>query len=140
MSTEREVVGRCIVSGEKYIFRSINEASRISNIVSGTIRSHCEFKAKTPVKGWNFRFLSDFTNWPEYSEQELAIFKEYPLNPKDGIEVYDLETNSTMFFTSSENAGKHFDLSPVTINKLARYEGIRKNRFKFKLVRVRKTF
>lgn len=140
MITNRAVVARNIESGQDFVFGSIADASEHTGVKAGVIRTQCAEKVRVPVRGWNFRFLDDFSGWPKYSEQELAIFKDYPVRPGDGIEVHDLDTNEILFFTSAEKAGVHFGISPITASKLARYNGVRQKRFKFSLVRVRKDF
>lgn len=137
---DRQVAAKDIFNDRMYLFSSIGNASRQSNINYGTIRTQCEEKTKVPFNGWQFRFIEDFDGWPKYSEEQMAIFKEYPFKPGDGIKVYDIETNKELLFTSPNKAGEHFGLSPITIAKLARYEGTRKNRFKFKLIKVRENY
>ena len=137
METERAVSARNVFTGDTFIFESIKQASRETGCVAGSIRDHCVYKRSSPIHGWNFRFLEDYTGWPNYSEQHLTMFREKPLKPTDGIEVHDLETNQVLFFASADKAGEYFGISPITASKLARYEGLREKRFKFKLVRVK---
>jgi hypothetical protein len=137
---DRQVAARDIFNDRLYLFSSIGNASRETNINYGTIRTQCEEKTKVPFNGWQFRFIEDFDGWPKYSEEQIAIFKDYPLKPSDGIKVYDIETNKELVFTSPDKAGTHFGLSPITIAKLARYEGTCKNRFKFKLIKIRENY
>ena len=101
---------------------------------------HCGRKVETPTFGFYFRYVDEFGGWPTFTEQQIAIFKEYPHDPRDGIEVYDTETNETRLFTHPQGAADHFELSLITVLKLARYEGVRQRRYKFKLVRVRNSF
>jgi hypothetical protein len=136
----RDVIARRIEDNKQLVFGSISQAANITGISSGTILSHCSGKVQTPMNGWNFRFLEDFAHWPDYTEQELMIFKEYPISPGDGVEVHDLETNQILFFTSPAKAAEHFGISYITVSKLARYNGTRQKRYKFRLVRVRKQF
>lgn len=137
IETERAVTARNVFTGDSFIFESINRAARETQCLAGSIRDHCTYKYSSPLNGWNFRFLEDYTGWPNYSERHLQMFRDKPIKPTDGIEVHDLETNQVMFFTSAEKAGEYFGISPITTSKLARYEGLCKNRFKFKLVRVK---
>lgn len=137
LETQRSVTARNIHTGVRIIYSSIGEASRETGIGSTAIRDHCAYKNTLPLHGWNFRFIEDFAGWPNYSEQQIEIFKDKPIRPGDGIEVHDLETNQTLFFTSAEKAGEYFDISPITASKLARYEGLRNKRFKFKLVQIK---
>lgn len=77
-------------------------------------------------------------NWEK--ENITYVFKEpqeCPFYPGDGIEVYDVETNDHLFFTSAQECATHFNISPITASKLARYEGTRDKRYKFKLFRIK---
>jgi hypothetical protein len=132
-----EVIGREIFSDKISIFPTVAEAARITGVEYGTIQTHITVEPETPVYGWNFRRLDRFVDWPVYSEKHLAIFRDRPVKAGDGIEVLDCDTNEMLFFTSAEEAGKHFGISPITASKLARYEQTRQKRYKFKLFRVK---
>lgn len=135
--TDRRVTARQLETGRIFVFQSIGECSRITGVHHGAIYTHCLTKVMTPLHGWNFRFLDEFSGWPKYSEKQIEIFKDYPFRPGDGIDVHDLETNETLFFTSAQKAADHFGISPITVSKLARYEGVRQKRYKFTLVKIR---
>ena len=119
------------------IFNTINDAARELSIHPGAIRQQCVDKIMTPLRGYNFRLLEGFEGWPVYSDKHLKIFKDNPIYPGDGIEVYDVETNDHLFFTSAKECATHFNISPITASKLARYEGTRDKRYKFKLFRIK---
>lgn len=137
---EKEVICRNVITNVVCIFRSIAETARELNMVAGTIKGHCESKAQLPVHCYQFRYLSDFKEWPKYTEHQIAIFKEFPVKPGNGIEVYDISTNQTLFFTSPIHAGKHFNIAYSTASSLALYNGTKANRYKFKLVRIRENY
>lgn len=139
-STDREVIGRNVQTGETVLFGSIAHASRMTGIHAGTLHTHCLTKVKTPFMNWNFRFLDDFSHWPIYTDQQLEIFKEFPTNPRDGVSVLDLETNERYFYVSPEKAGERFERSPITIGKLARYGGVLNKRYLFSFVRIRENY
>lgn len=134
---ERAVASKHLDSGNIYIFRSLNEAARETKNNFGTVQSQCSSESKYPCKGWIFRYLDNFKEWPVYTDKQLTIFKDYPVNPPNGIEVYDLETKETLFFTSPKKASLHFKMSPGNITKIAKNEAIHAKRFKFSIVRVR---
>lgn len=131
------VMARDIFLNRVLIFHTINDAARELNIHPGAIRQQCVGKVMTPLRGYNFRLLEGFEGWPVYSDKHLKIFKDNPIYPGDGIEVYDVETNDHLFFTSAQECATHFNISPITASKLARYEGTRDKRYKFKLFRIR---
>lgn len=135
--TDISVICRNIFDNTVMIFSTIGSASRETDIGIGTIQSQIELEPNTPIYGWNFRKLDKFEGWPVYTDKHLKIFKDYPKAPGDGIEVYDCNTNETMFFTSPEVASKYFNISPITIGKLARYNRTRQKRFCFKLFKIR---
>lgn len=134
---EVEVICRNIFDNKTIIFPTISDAARELDISMGTILSQIDDELDIPVYGWNFRKLSTFEGWPVYTEKHLNIFKDRPRRPGDGIEVYDCDKNEMLFFTSPKKAGEYFNLSPITISKLARYELTREKRYKFKLFRIR---
>lgn len=140
MSCNVEIICRNIFSGDRIIFGSISEASRYTGVSNGTLISLTAKSSPTPIMGWDFRRLEDFEGWPRYNQQHLDIFKKYPLRPVDGIEVFDCNTNETMFFVDSQEAGDYFNISPITASKLARYEKTRDKRFIFKLFRIKEPF
>lgn len=135
-NTDVDVAARDVFADKTIIFGSIAEAARVTGIKSGSILTHMSLEPFAPLSGWNFRRLDKFEGWPQYTERHLSIFREHPIRPADGIEVYDCEKNEVLFFTSPEKAGEYFEISPITAAKLARYEGTRQNRYKFKLFRV----
>jgi hypothetical protein len=139
MSTNIDVFARHIYTNQVWVFGSIADAARHTGIGDRSVRKHAVTKPMIPLNGWNFRYVRDYEGWPQYTEQHLAIFRDRPKKGGDGIEVFDLETNEMLFFTSDEAAGKHFGISPITASKLARYEGTRAGRYKFKLFKVRET-
>ncbi len=116
------------------------DASNQTGVGRATIICHCNNFSSLPSSGYYFRHADSFTKWPTFTEQQIQVFKEHKDNPADGIEVYDIETNETKFFTSVNIAANYYSLSPITVSKLARYEGTRLKRYKFKLVRVREYF
>lgn len=134
---EVEVVVRNVFTNDVVVYGSMNDAARATGILQSSISAHIANSRMLPLRGYNFRKLDEFEGWPTYTERHLEIFRDRLDSPGDGIEVYDRETNTVQFFTSPEKAGEHFGISPVTANKLARYESTRADRFTFKLFRVR---
>jgi hypothetical protein len=139
MVTNVDVVGRDVFANTTYIFGSIADASRATGVLQGTIQRHVKEQSMTPINGWNFRTMKNFEGWPNYTEKHLTIFRNSPLNPRDGVEVHDLKTNETQFFADYKEAAEQFSLSPITIFALARREGTRFHRYKFRLFKIRET-
>lgn len=136
-SNSVEVIARDIFTNEQFIFGSIQEAARHTKVIAGSINAHIDTSPSTPLYGWNFRKLDSFEGWPNYTEKHLEIFRKFPNSNRDGIEVYDCDTNVHLFFTSTNECGEYFNISQITAGKLARYEKMYKKRFKFKLFRIR---
>lgn len=130
------VIIRNVFTEEKLIFPSVGDAAKHTNQLSGSVRRQCELAPSIPLNGWNFRYLNSFEGWPQYTDKHRQIFRDRPLRAGAGVEVYDLEQNAELFFTSMDEAAQHFNLSPITIRKLASMEGTRDNRFKFKLFEI----
>lgn len=136
-NTHVTVLARNVFNNTVYIFNTVNDAASETNNIYGSVKQQCIDKPATPLNGWNFRYVKDFEGWPKYTEKHLAIFKDKPFLPSNGIEVYDLETNEEMFFTTLNKCSEYFNLSPITISKMARENVTRKNRYVFKLFKIR---
>lgn len=132
-----DVVIRNVFTDETFLFSSISDASNHTGVSGGSIQTHLELEPFHPLHGWNFRKLSSFDDWPEYSDNHLRIFKDRPNRVGDGIEVFDRNENTTLFFTSAQAAGEYFDISPITAIKLARYNDVQKKRYEFRLFKAK---
>lgn len=60
-----------------------------------------------PYCGYVFKVATDTTPWPEFSERELAVFRDNPKSNGRGVIARNAE-GEELFFTNSEKAALHF--------------------------------
>lgn len=131
-----EVICRNVFTNEILIFGRIAEAAKYTNVRTGTIQAQVTRESFRPIDGWNFRKLQGFEGFPRFSDKQIAIFKENPIRPGAGIDVFDRNKNVSIFFTSVANAADYFGISPVTVNRIAKRNGVKDNRYEFKLIGI----
>lgn len=138
MTTVREVVAKNVHTEAIVRFSSVSEAGEGTGVDPSSIVQHQTEKSTLPNRGWLFRNPGEDDSWPQYSERHKAIFLDRPIRPGDGIIAVEAGTGNELFFVSPEQAGQHFDISPITARKLAHCEGLRCG-YRFKLFRIRVT-
>lgn len=60
-----------------------------------------------PYYGYLFKVATDTTPWPEFSERQLAVFRDNPKGNARGVIARNAE-GEELFFTNSEKAALHF--------------------------------
>lgn len=129
------VVCKNVFTNESFIVGSLSEAAEKTNVKRESIGYQIQHKRMLPINGWMFSDMFGFEGWPKFNEKHLKLFAEEG-QLRDGIDVFDRETNENLFFTLRE-AVAYFKLSPITLSKLARYNGVKDRRYEFKLFHVR---
>ena len=134
-----DVICHNVFTDVTVICGSMSEASRITGTDMGALIALLDPERKTdyPLRGWEFQRLIEFEGWPKWTDKHLQVFKDYPLRPCDGIEVYDKEKNETLFFSGVEKASESLGIDPLVIKNAARRKQGSKSRFIFKLFRLR---
>ncbi len=108
LSNSTKCLSKNVFTGE---VREHESASRIGIDLGfekhQTPRSYLNKGLTRPYFGYTFKFASDPTPWPEYSERELAVFRDNPKSNGRGVIARNAE-GEELFFTNSEKAALHF--------------------------------
>lgn len=119
---------------EILIFRSASEAMKHTGVGSTSIGKQCREKIFTPIDQWSFRYLED--DLPDYTQRHVDLFDKQSDNRySDGIVVID-DQGEEVFFGTQREAAERFKLSPITVNKLARYNSERNGMY-FNLFKIK---
>lgn len=107
-STPTNVRSRNVFTGEIREHKSIAQCGVDLGFADPQAVKHQILKGiKRPYFGYNFRTEYDTTPWQEYSERELAVFKDNPKSNGRGVIATDNNGNE-LFFTSIVKASEHF--------------------------------
>ncbi len=140
-----------VFTNEETIYKSTNEAAKNLGITDRTIRVHIERISLVPTVGYIFRNLNDPTPYPEFNQDQLAIFKEnLKLNngtrivSNRGFSMLDLDTKEKSIWVVPENLYKFLGISNTTFfskfgpdNESG--EHIFHNRYKVSVIRLEGT-
>lgn len=116
----KAVMARNIFTGKIYIANTAEELSKTINVDMNTILLSANSEKIVPHRGFNFRFVSGFKNWPNHHEKSLRIYKDNPLDPPFGYELFDTKGKELRFFTSHRQAAEYLGISPVSVRRRAR--------------------
>ena len=131
------IVGRNVFTGDIITFNNAHEAEQILEIKSAVILDHCRFNKILPYHGYNFRFLINCENWPIFTLRHLDIFKESPKHPRDGILVFDKNTNIETFYTSPKKCSESLSINIQTLKCLAVNGRMYQKRYLFKYFKLK---
>lgn len=112
----QDMVARNVFDGSITIFNGCSAGEIATGVKAASILLHARTNRDVPIAGFNFRYLKGGTDFPEFSDKHLAIFKDNPLRPGAGVDVIDVVTNDKMFFTSVEKCGAYFNVGKTTIS------------------------
>lgn len=140
-----------VFTNEEIIYKSTNEAAKNLGITDRTIRVHIERNSLVPTAGYIFRNLNDDAAYPEFSQDQLIIFKEnLKLNngtrivSNRGFSMLDLETKEKRIWVVPENLYNFLGISNTTFfskfgpdNESG--EHIFKDRYKVSVIRLEGT-
>lgn len=119
---------RDVRNNRVFTFSSIAEASIRTKIDSSIIVSHCSRLVANPANYFNFRYVNGFTKWPEFSKDQLELLKMNSGNQGPcGIVAYDKVTNERLWFKLLDDAALTIGISPITLRKLAKANGVRQD-------------
>ena len=116
LSNATQVLSKNVFTGEVRRHESIarvghdlgldNPQAPKTQILKGYQRPYC---------GYLFKLVDDETPWPEYSERELAVFRDNPKGHARGVIARD-ENGKELFFTSIVKAAERFQQTLKTKN------------------------
>lgn len=118
-SYSNALVARNVFTRETIVFDNVEEFSKEFNVPSTIILDHARNNQFKPANGYNFKYLINANTWPQHSERHLLIYKDYPVDPPDGVTMIDISTGKETFFTSYENAAKSTGIYIGYIRSLA---------------------
>lgn len=107
-STPTKVYSRNVFTGEVREHNSIAQCGIDLKFKSPhAVQSQIKKGIKRPYYGYNFRTEFDKTPWQEFSDRELAVFKENPSNNARGV-IAENDAGEELFFTNINKATQHF--------------------------------
>lgn len=136
VSKIRRVVARNVFTGELTIADDCRKLGAFLGMVPATIYQHASKRFAVPVLGFNFRFKDELEEYPfhEHSHKSLQIFKKYPREAPDGVEVFDGD-KEVAFFESVELAAVHYSRSISAVSKWCKGKW-NPHRLQFKMYKV----
>lgn len=135
---DEDILARNVFTGEIVIFENSEAGERVLGINADTISLHLRENRNIPVYGYNFRYRRKNVDWPKHSKYHLAVYRDHPVKPPNGVFVEDLETGEETFYTSRGSVGKAFNLSKSRVHELIRNQLPFDNRYLFKHFDLRK--
>lgn len=134
----RNVIARNVFTGDSIVYSNGLECAKSLKIQAGNILRHCHDHVDMPIYGYNFRYFDEVNEhpFPGFTDKHLRIFKDHPRRTHDGIDVTNIETNETTFYTSRDTVAKLFETTPAYIHSLAQSGKIYKNHT-FNIFKVR---
>lgn len=132
------IVSRNVFTGDLVYYENLHDAAYLTKVKPDLILDHCRCNKVLPCHGFNFRFKINAKDWPEFEERHLLIFKASPVYPRNGIIVFDKETQTESFYPTIEECARVMSLRKGTIATCASLGKILGKRFEFKYFKLRK--
>ena len=114
ISVKRSVVARNVHTGTYHVFSNLDDAGRFCKCTGTTVFNHCATEKIEAIKGYNFRFISKKTSWPNHSPRHLEIYSENPVS-SSGVIIYDEEGNVVKFYPSLQKAQVELGITMGTL-------------------------
>lgn len=105
-SYNNALVARNVFTGKTIVFDDVAEFSKEFNVPATIILDHARNNQFKPANGYNFKYLINAHTWPQHTERHLLVYKDYPIDPPDGVIMVDTVTGEETFFTSYEKAAE----------------------------------
>ena len=122
----------CIETKVETLYRSITHCSAMVKPSRDTICKCLYSKTPSPFKGYLFKWITDITPWPEYSDTEIESFKNYICGKQ--ILVKDIKTNEIHQFHNSKLAAKMLNVKVYNIHYSCNSGHILKQRYKLSYI------
>jgi hypothetical protein len=130
-------VARNVFTGDIVIFENVDESMDLFSVPPRIVLDHSRNNKILPYNGYNFRFRINANNWPEHSYQNLKIYKERPINPKDGILMFDTVEKKEIFFTSINECIEKMKIKKAHLNTIIYTGRLFKKRYSFRYYYLR---
>jgi hypothetical protein len=132
----RGILARNVFTGDIVLFNGTLAGQELLGIKAATIFSHVENLKDYPINGYNFRYASSGVTWPTHSARHLAIYRDNPVYPTNGVIVKNVETGQEEFFTSKESAGLAHHVSAAAILDYIQNSKLVNGKYTFEVFKV----
>lgn len=136
-SYSNALVARNVFTGKTIIFDDVEEFSKEFNVPATIILDHARNNQFKPANGYNFKYLINAHTWPQHTERHLLVYKDYPIDPPDGVVMIDTESGEETFFTSYKKAVEKMGIHPGHLRTLLHDKRLFKKRYAFKLFKLK---
>lgn len=137
-SYNNALVARNVFTGETIIFDNVEEFSKEFNVPGTIILDHARNNQFKPANGYNFKYLINASNWPQHTEKHLLVYKDYPIDPPDGIVMTDTMTGEETFFTSYKKVVENVDIRVDHLRTLLYDKRLLKKRYAFRTFNLKR--
>ena len=134
---QKLILARNVFTNDVFQFAGTLNGQEITGVKAATIYNQVDYEPRIPYNGFIFRYKSNDLVWPEYSERELLVYKDFPIYPGDGVIVTNVLTNEETFYTSKENAAKAHYVKEQTILTYILLKTLVDYKYKFTLFQIR---
>lgn len=133
------IIAKNVFTGETVVFNDPRSSGALLDIEPHIVLEHARLRLIIPNKGYNFRFLLDQHDWPEFTKEHLEIFKRYPVRPGDGVIMTDNQSGEETFFLSAKDCCEQIGIAKAHLSTLM-YDGrYFKKRFSFRYFKLRES-
>lgn len=137
-SYSNALVARNVFTGAVIVFNDVDVFSKEFNVPVTIILDHARNNQFKPANGHNFKYLINASSWPQHTARHLLVYKDYPIDPPDGVVMTDTMTGEETFFTSCkkvvESVGIHLD----HLRTLFHNKRLFKKRYAFRMFNLKK--
>ena len=134
---QKLILARNVFTKDVFQFAGTLNGQEITGVKAATIYNQVDFELRIPYNGFIFRYKSEDLVWPEYTERELLVYKDFPTYPGDGVIVTNIFTNEETFYTSKENAAKAHCVKEATILSYIKLKTLVDYKYQFELFKIR---
>lgn len=104
----KKVMSKNVFTGEIKEHKSISQVGKDLNLKSNSAAvAQMSKDHNRPYCGYLFKLDSDNTPWPEFSERQLAVFRDNPTGHARGVLAIN-DKGEELFFTNIKKASAHF--------------------------------
>lgn len=124
------IKARNIFTSEVTSYTNVAECARQLNIPTMCVHTALGNKLlPRPYKGFDFKLESDNSEWTNYSENELKVYKEIPMGRPVSAIITDTTTNTEQVFLQYKQLPKFFRIAAAKIQKQLKETNLVKNRY-----------
>ncbi len=133
-----EIIARNVFTGVLILFTGTTQGEKITGVKASTILSHVSNEYNIPINGFNFRyFFGKDVKWPTHTEKHLAIYKDNPIKPPNGVMVTNITDDAEEFYTSVKSAADAYSCKPKDIINLIHNGRLLNDKYIFKMFYIK---